>query len=43
MLLFKKNKKKKKKKREKIIGFIPYLISKKKTFLIMGVKVRNAR
>jgi hypothetical protein len=41
MILFKR--KKKKKKREEIIEFIPYLISKKKTFLIMGVKVINVR
>jgi len=29
-------KEKKKKKREEIIGFFPYLISKKKTFVLIG-------
>jgi hypothetical protein len=32
-----------KKKREEIIGFIPYLISRKKTYLIIGKNVKNVR
>jgi len=34
---------KKKKKMEEIIRFIPYLISKRKTFLIIWRNVRNVR
>jgi hypothetical protein len=31
------------KKKEEIIGFIPYLISRKKTYLIIGKNVKNVR